>query len=191
MRVLLVAPHPDDAELACAALLGPAATILCCTHEADDRGAEGRRAAKVSGSAYLSLDLADGTLGASPVTLCRAVESAIDTARADVVAGPPLADEHPDHAAVAAAVRSATRRSGLTVVEYETPSTPPTWSPDTFLPVTAEQLAVREEALAEHASQLPHSYCTPGVLRARATVRGQWVGLAAAEAYRTVRRVRL
>lgn len=74
MRCLLVAPHPDDGELAAAALLGPSCTILCLTHEADDRGREAAAAAKASGSELLSLDLPDGWLGANPVLLCRTIE---------------------------------------------------------------------------------------------------------------------
>lgn len=190
MRALVVAPHPDDAELAAAALLGPHATILCLTHAGDDRADEARRAAKILGADLLMADHEDGAL-APVVELVETIEDAIAATDADVIAGPPLSDEHQDHRAVAAAVRSATRRSSLTVLEYETPSTPPSWEPDTFLLVTAAQATLREDALAEHRSQLDHPYTRPDVLRARLTVRGQWVGLVAAEAYRTVRRVRL
>lgn len=191
MTALVVAPHPDDAELSAAALLGPDCTILCCTHETDERGREGRNAAKASGSAYLSLDLPDGQLSADPVLLCQAIERAIGVVAPIIVAGPPLVDEHPDHRAVAAAVRSATRRTPYTVLEYETPSTPPEWTPDTFLPLSPEAAATRLAALGEHGSQAAHPYFRPDAIRARATTRGQWVGLVAAEAYRTVRRVTL
>lgn len=190
MRALVVAPHPDDAELACAALLGPECAILTLTGAGTERAEEAERAAKVTGSLLLLTDGIDGHLAAT-ADLVEAVEEVVRATRATVVACPPLLDEHQDHREAAAAVRSATRRSGLTVVEYETPSTPPEWTPDTFLPLTPEQERTRERALAEHVSQRHRSYVDNGVLRGRARARGAWVGVRAAEAYRTVRRTQV
>lgn len=185
---LLVSPHPDDAELGAAYLLGSGTTILTLTHETDDRGTEAMRAAKVAGCERLSVDLRDGRLGEDMPLLIAAVEGAIEATRAGIVAGPPSCDEHQDHRAVAAAIRSATRRSPLTVVEYETPSTPPSWAPDTIVPLAEVAFRRQVDAVAEHASQAGHPYVTPDALRARAERWGHWIGHARAEAYRTVRR---
>jgi len=189
VSVLVVAPHPDDAELGAWSLLS-GATILCLTHggAVDPRGDEARRAAKISAARLIACCFPDGELTVTPGLVAR-IEHAIEATGAEVVAGPPLSDEHQDHAAAARAVRAATRRTPLTVLEYETPSTPPGWEPDTYMPLSAASLAERERALGEFASQAGRPYMAPETARARAAVRGQRVGLSAAEAFRTVRRV--
>lgn len=188
---LIVAPHPDDAELGAAYLLGSGTTILNLTHGGDrddPRAEEATRAAKVAGCDVASLAYPDGRLDRYALDLCQAIEAWVTATRAAIVAGPPLCDEHPDHAAVARAVRSATRRSTLTVLEYETPSTPPAWQPDTFVPLSDVSLARQVDAVAEHTSQAGHPYVEPDALRARAERWGHRIGHARAEAYRTVRR---
>lgn len=182
-----MATHPDDAELSAAVLLGAGATILCLTHRDDDRGPEATRAAKTTGTELLWGGLADGAVTDGPA-LVALIEGLVDRVAPDVLAGPPACDEHADHAATARAVAAATRRARLTVLEYETPSTPPGWAPDTFLPLSAAAADLRERALAEHTSQAARPYCQPDALRARARYWGQRAGLVAAEAYRTVRR---
>lgn len=185
---LLVAPHPDDAELGCGYLLGSGSTILVLTHAGTARAEEASRAAKVAGCAIAHLNLPDGLLDRYALDLCEVVESWVRTTGCAIVAGPPAEDEHQDHAAVARAVRAATRRTALTVLEYETPSTPPGWRPDTFPELSAVALARQVDAVAEHTSQLDHPYTRPDAIRARARRWGARIGHDYAEAYRTVRR---
>lgn len=185
---LLVAPHPDDAELGCAYLLGQGTTILVLSHQGTARAEEAARAAKVAGCLLAHLNLPDGLLDRYALDLCEVVESWVRTTGAAIVAGPPLSDEHQDHAATARAVRAATRRTDLTVVEYETPSTPPSWTPDTFAPLAEVSLQRQVDAVAEHTSQAYLPYTSPDAIRARARRWGARIGHEYAEAYRTVRR---
>lgn len=191
MTALIVAPHPDDAELSAAYLLGSGSTILCLTHADTERGDEAVRAAKVAGCDLVLRDLPDGQLDHYLRRIIVEVELLLLAGGVHLVAGPPLCDEHQDHRATAQAVRSATRRSSLTVVEYETPSTPPGWAPDTFVQLADNTLDRRERALVEHRSQRGHDYVSTGALRARSRRWGQRIGVPHAEAYRTVRRATL
>jgi LmbE family N-acetylglucosaminyl deacetylase len=188
---LLVSPHPDDAELGCAYLLGSSSTVLCLSAATTGRAAEAVLGAKAAGCDLIQRHLEDGRLGEDMPLLIAAIEWGIEQTRARIVAGPPLLDEHQDHRAVAHAIRSATRRSALTVVEYETPSTPPEWAPDTIVPLAEESLTRQLDAVAEHTSQAGHPYVEPGALRARSERWAHRIGHARAEAYRTVRRATL
>ena len=121
------------------------------------------------------------------VALVRFIERGI--AGAAKVLIPPVLDTHQDHVATARACISATRRSPVTVIEYETPSVMADWVPNMWMPMSEPDLDRQVEAVACHRTQVDKDYMTRRWLEARAIFRGQQVGLPLAQAYRTVRSV--
>lgn len=123
--------------------------------------------------------------------LVQFIEEAVDPDFVTAVLSPPLLDTHQDHAATAAAVVSAVRRSPVGLIEYETPSAMPTWVPNYWVPMTHGDIETQCTALEEHSSQNCRPYMTRKWVRDRAAFRGQQVGTPLAQAYRIVRWVDL
>lgn len=180
--ITVIAPHPDDAEIGASTFLRPGTRILGITGSAS-RQAEQIEAAERAGAVVVGLGWSEGALRHD-----RALVEAIEpmARESSVVLSPPLSDTHQDHRAVALAVRSALRRSPVTVLEYETPSTTSSWEPNIFVPMTAEDLDLQERMLAAFRSQSDRPYFNPHVIEARALVHGMRVGTEYAQAFRIV-----
>ena len=140
--LVVVAPHPDDETLGCGATIARAATagspvtvvvvsdgsrshessIVSASELAAIRRSEARAAvARLGGGVHLRfLDFPDGALPESVPAMARALESVFDDVPADIVLSPMLAEPHPDHAAVARAVRIARSRRAASgeLLEY-------------------------------------------------------------------------
>lgn len=186
LRALVVAPHPDDAELGCPALIeATQADILVLCGDSPERVEEAKNAAQsLSRGTLRVLHYPDGALQPTQ-DLIRAIDALIPGY--DIVAGPPQLDSHQDHRSTALALRSAARRSATTLLEYETPSTLAEWSPSAFLPVPAERIQRWTDSAREHVSQSGAAYFDLDYRLARARVHGYAVGHESAEAYRVVR----
>ena len=124
--MLVLAAHPDDAELSCGGTIkkltseGRTVVIADCTRgELGTRGTPERRreealeAAAILGvDSRLCLNMQDGNVVKSQENL-NAVISAIRTVRPYLLLIPPAIDRHPDHEAVHALGRSAAFLAGL------------------------------------------------------------------------------
>lgn len=186
MSTLVVAPHYDDAELG-ASLALPGARLLVVAGADRNRRAEQERACRALGASLAPPgQVPDGRVGADTATVLL-IEAAIRDADARIVYGPAALDSHQDHRAVAAAIRSAARRAPVTLVEYETTSALPEWTPNVWEPMTDADLEAQAVAVAAHASQADRPYVDPGYLRARAVVHGAVIGAPYAQAYRVTR----
>jgi LmbE family N-acetylglucosaminyl deacetylase len=187
MTTLIVAPHYDDAELG-ASMFARGGDLVVVAGTDGDRYYEQLKAASALGSTLVSVgEWRDGFVS-HDAALVGFIESAV-TDDIDRVLSPPVLDTHQDHAATAAAVVSALRRSSVSLVEYETPSAMPTWVPNLWVPMTYEDLADQLTALDCYGSQAGRPYMTGEWIEARAEFRGQQVGIPLAQAFRIVRYV--
>lgn len=188
MTVLVVSPHYDDAELS-ASLALPGAHLLVLAGGDDDRRREQERASRSLQTTFLKPGtLPDGRIASGPGTV-RLIEKALRISRADTLLLPPLLDSHQDHRAVHRAGISAARRSPLTVVEYETVSALPEWTPNLWEAMSEAEFDEQVRAVECHVSQAHRPYTRESWLRTRAAYRGQQVGVPLAQAYRYVRAV--
>ena len=186
MATVIVSPHPDDADLG-VSLLAQEADLIVVAGRDEDRRWEQQSSAGVLKMNTVSFgDWSDGEV-THDVRLVHFIEQGLDGATRVLV--PPVRDSHQDHIAVGLACVSATRRSAITVLEYETPSVLPEWTPTMWLPMTEEDLDTQTRAIECHVSQQERSYMSRRWLEARAIFRGQQVGLPLAQAYRIVRHV--
>jgi LmbE family N-acetylglucosaminyl deacetylase len=186
MRTLVVAPHPDDAELGCPALIeATQADILVLCGDNPDRVEEAKNAAQaLSRGSLRVLHYPDGSLQATK-ELIRSLDMLVPGY--DIVAGPPQLDNHQDHRTTAIALRSAARRSASTLLEYETPSTLPEWAPTAYLPLDEDRIVHWTAAAKEHVSQSGATYFEEDYRVSRSRVHGYEVGHPNAEAYRIVK----
>lgn len=188
MNVLVVSPHYDDAELS-ASLALPGAHLLVLAGGDDNRRREQEHASRSLRTTLLPPGtLPDGQINPGPATV-RLIEDALRISNADTLLLPPLRDSHQDHRAAHRAGISAARRLPLTIVEYETTSALPDWTPNLWEPMTEEEFNAQVRAVDHHASQAHLPYAREPWLRTRATYRGQQVGVPLAQAYRYVRAV--
>jgi LmbE family N-acetylglucosaminyl deacetylase len=190
-RVLVLAAHPDDAELGAGGLLveSSRAAVLVLGAGDEDRLAEAEAASRAVGAKLYSNEIPDGRFSEHEARMIRAIESVVEEVGPSLVAIPPEGDTHQDHRALRAAALSALRRSPVSIVEYESPSAPIGWAPDYFVPVSRATVKTVEGALAEYASQSAALYLAPGAYSARTRAAGIRVGSEHAEPYKVVRLV--
>jgi len=177
-RLVVIAPHPDDEVLQAGALIrwwaptGRPVTVVAVT----DGEASHARSARIDGATLRTRraaerDAALSHLTTEPVTVVRLGEPDQGcTARrrhisgalrellapGDVVVGPAVEDGHPDHVAVARALRAA--GSGIVATVWEAP----TWAlvrgtapaPSTMLAMGGPTWQAKWCAIREYASQL-------------------------------------
>ena len=186
MNTAVVAPHYDDGDIG-ASVLAPGARLIVVAGRD-----EVRRREQENASAVLSMDVTirgdfpDGSV-THDVALVHFIERNLEGV--NTLLSPPVLDSHQDHQATALAVISATRRSPVTLIEYETASVTAEWVPNMWMPMTDHDLDVQTRAVSCHLSQAERTYMTRRWLEARAIFRGQQVGLPLAQAYRIVRHV--
>ncbi len=181
MRILAVAPHPDDEMLGAGALLialaraGHEVRVLPVTYgrraDHERRHAELVRSCAVAGLGLLDLPPLDMSAGehddlhAGAAALTARLAEHLEGV--DVVTGPSPRDAHPAHEAVAGAVASAIEAAGVDRRLW-------LWSiwgtlprPTLWFPFDAELLEHQLAALGEHRSQLERSDF-PRLVRGRA-----------------------
>ncbi|UAW09425.1 glucosaminyl deacetylase [Arthrobacter phage Klevey] len=188
-RVLVLGAHCDDAELGAGGLLREsrrAAVWIAC-------GLDGvRKEESLSASKVLRHDIFWGDVpdGGAPDNLDRMIaqiEACVDVVGPSLVAIPPEGDTHQDHRAVRAAALSALRRSPVSIVEYESPSAPPGWAPDFYVPISEDAVATVEQVLGLYQSQAHAPYLEEGLYTARTRSAGVRVGTRYAEPYKVVK----
>ncbi len=139
--LLVIAPHPDDAELGCGGTLALAASqgwrvvILDLTRgemasnaSPEEREAEARQAARLLGVAERHCaGLPDGQLEAA--SSLRQVVAAVRSHRPQILMGPYHRDRHPDHQVAGQLLPRAAHLAGLP--RYRVPGEP--WRPRVIL----------------------------------------------------------
>lgn len=183
VRLVVVAPHPDDEVLMCGGVLalhaqrGGEVLVLAVTDgEASHEGAPGwtparlaatRRIESARGLAHLGigddvvtrLGLPDSAAAAHAGALSGMLQRQLRAT--DVVASTWRLDGHPDHDAVGAAVAQACERTGCRLLEapvwmwhWGAPADPRVpWPRLRAVPLPPAALAAKAAALAEHATQ--------------------------------------
>lgn len=189
-RALVLAAHPDDAELGAGGLLASATSAGIWTASgalSSVRATEASAAARVLGTRLWVEGFPDGDLGSHVREMIGSIERAVEEFQPDLVAIPPAGDTHQDHRAVRDAALSALRRSCVSVVEYQSPSSPAGWAPDYYVRLSEGELRHSVKALAEHVSQSGASYFEEGLQEARYRAAGIALGGGLAEPYKAVR----
>jgi LmbE family N-acetylglucosaminyl deacetylase len=187
MRLLIVAPHPDDETLGAGGLIadarrgGVGVTVVCATDGEhaylgeDDptvlaglRREEQAKALGVLGVAaedVVRLALTDSNVSAREQELAARITDLAD-ARTIIVA-PWEGDFHPDHEACGRAARAAAERTGAELVSYffwtwhrGTPESVRGLNLVRF-PLSEDLKALKLDALAKHTSQLYHGSGEP------------------------------
>jgi LmbE family N-acetylglucosaminyl deacetylase len=125
MRVLVVAPHPDDEAIAiggCLALhrrVGSVTTSVFVTRDQPARGGrvvrrrEAEKASKLLGFDCRFLDVPDGTVSRHERTVSRQLAEIVCATKPDIVFSPFPGDHHRDHQAVAASTGEALTESSF------------------------------------------------------------------------------
>lgn len=184
MRLVVVAPHPDDEILACGGLLalharrGGKSVVVAVTDGEASHGelrpwragklAETRRAERTRGLARLGceqtevyrLGLADGKVANHVDTLESELAKVIQWS--DIVVTTWRFDGHPDHEACGAAAASACARARCRLFEspvwmwhWSRPADPQVpWQRLVGLPLPADAVSRKRRAVQSHASQL-------------------------------------
>lgn len=165
--ILVVAAHPDDAELGVGASAskwveaGKVVTFLIITAgtsgpgEVSRRVSEQQHAAAVLGVDLRWGDLPDGSVAQHERDAILVIERLIKELDIDTVLVHDPNDTHQDHRAVSNAAIGATRRLGR-VLFYESPSTV-NFAPDIFNTVEDHHLHTKAKALNCHSSQVENS----------------------------------
>lgn len=215
--VLAVAAHADDEVLGAGGTLaehvyaGDRVHLLVLSASATSRPGDGHdqarehRAACVEKVAALYTaeveiaDFPDNAFDTHPrLAITQTVEAAVSRWKPQILYTHSTADLSLDHRITAEAVAAATRpqpgSTVTTVLAWEVRSatewgTGAPFRPIWFQPLTAQALAVKQQALEVYASEMrpwPHTRSTRAVLTA-AHLRGTQIGYEAAEAFEVVR----
>jgi LmbE family N-acetylglucosaminyl deacetylase len=196
-RVLVVAAHPDDLELACG---GSLARFADQGHEVRaivmSHGARGGHAAARAGEAEAgaeSLELAgisvleytDTRMAAEIDQMVKTVEAAIDLFEPDVILTHSRHDQHQDHYAVHLATLRGGRRAP-TILCFESPSVTTEFTPTYFVDIS-DYIDVKLTAVRTHEGQAGKPYMGRDQLTGMALFRGSQAKVGQAEGFEVVR----
>ena len=213
MKVLVVAAHPDDEALGCGGTIAKHAdvTVLTLTDGVGSRDGKssvaGRvyahdQAARFLGFKSIRADLPDNQLDAAPLLkVVRLVESVVEEIKPDIIythhGGDLNIDHRITHQAVMTACRPMPGSSVKAIYAFEVPSSTE-WAseserafrPNHFVDIcaTMDRKIEALKAYEEEMRPFPHARSIEAV-KALATWRGASVGLKAAEAFMTLRRI--
>ncbi|MFD0996441.1 LmbE family N-acetylglucosaminyl deacetylase [Pseudoclavibacter chungangensis] len=196
-RILVVAAHPDDLELACGASL---ARFVDLGHHVEalvmSRGARGgseviRAGEAVAAASFLELsditvrDFTDTRMATEIGEMIAATEAMIGLVQPDVILTHSKHDQHQDHHAVHLAVLRAARRCS-TILCFESPSVTSEFTPRFFVDV-GDYMDVKAAAVRAHANQADKPYIDDHKLAGKALHRGEQARIDHAEGYEVVR----
>ncbi len=162
LRVLAVAPHPDDIEIGCGGTLIKLAKagheiFLAVMTKGDAGGSPQSRVAEQQAAARFYraqkifwLGFLDTKVPLSKESI-DALDKVMKEVKADIVFAPHAEDTHQDHRNTASQVLSATRYA-KNVLFYEVPSSV-NFQPDVFVDISPV-LALKYKALKAHKSQV-------------------------------------
>ncbi|MHC4402956.1 MAG: PIG-L deacetylase family protein [Planctomycetota bacterium] len=189
-NLLVICPHPDDGELGAGATVarlaerGCRVTILMLS----DRGEKTWMDEAREAAACLHESVKVETLHLTPFhmaterhSLMRSLEEYRDKLKPDCVMAPAAGDEHQDHVAAMDECRRVFKRH--TLLGYEIVRSNKRFRPALFLPVYWPHVKRKCDALTKYATQKDKYYCSPGVIKGLAMVRGAACEVEFAEAF--------
>lgn len=196
-RILVVAAHPDDLELAAG---GTIARFADRGHDvraivmsdgavggdADERPDEAAHAAEYLGLRDLSLHrYTDTRLGTEMDRMIATIEAEIAAFQPDLILTHSVNDQHQDHHSVHLAVLRAGRRVP-TILCFESPSVTPEFQPRFYVDVS-DYVDAKVGAVAWHADQLGKPYMGSDRIVGMAAHRGSEAKIQYAEGFEVVR----
>jgi LmbE family N-acetylglucosaminyl deacetylase len=196
-RVLVVAAHPDDLELACGGTLarlsdqGHEVHAIVMSSGGQGGHASTRRDEALAGAGLLELsaisvrEFTDTRMVNELEQMVRAVESAVELFAPDVVFTHSQHDQHQDHFAVHLATMRAARRCS-TILCFESPSVTTDFAARYFVDIS-DYLDVKVDAVRLHEDQSAKPYMSAGHLRGTAAYRGSQAKVAHAEGFEIMR----
>lgn len=191
-NILVLAPHPDDAELGCGGLIarladeGRKVTIGVLTDRdgnlpyVNDSSlqTESQRAARIlSGRKkdtfsikVLHFTFPIREFSAARQRIFTSLERLRNELRPNLILAPARGDLHQDHAVAFAEAQRVFR--GFTQVTYEVLRSNFTFIPNLFMEISAKQLARKTQAVQCYQTQSHKPYCSAEVIVSQATVMG-------------------
>jgi LmbE family N-acetylglucosaminyl deacetylase len=200
MRVVAIAPHPDDLEIGCGGTLAKLARagheihlVLMTGGEAGGHAGLRRREQEAAAKVYKAKSLSWLGFADTQVPVDRASIDSLDkvlkSVKPDLVFANHSDDTHQDHRATASIVLSATRYTH-NVLFYEVP-TSVNFSPDVFVDITGPALEAKFRALKAHKSQVHQlrvgKLSIIDVARSMAHFRGYQGRVESAEGFKALR----
>lgn len=200
-RILVLAPHTDDAELGCGASIHRWITEgveVWIANLSDTSNIFGRERGKTMRREALG---AAGSLGVSEKNVVFAdfplrsfsqhrqqiLDFLCDLGRKvspELVVGPSVGDSHQDHGVVAQEMRRAFNKSSL--IGFDTYWNINRQDCSIVLEATDASIEKKLEALSHYKSQSDRPYMNPDIISAQARVRGLPRGFAFAEAFSSI-----
>jgi N-acetylglucosamine malate deacetylase 1 len=202
-RVLVLAPHTDDAEFGCggyiAKLTRAGARVISVSFSAAEQSVpahlpqdilrtEVKRASSRLGVREEDCLTLDFEVRRFPENRQRLLDKLIELRKEfepDLVLLPSQSDTHQDHHTVAIEGFRAFKRS--TMLGYEVPWNNVEFRTSTFVELDESCLEAKISALAEFNSQQHRIYASAEYVRSQAIVRGTQIGMKYAECYEVVR----
>ena len=201
-RILILAPHPDDAELGCGGTIARLAdegrgVMVATLTDRDgncplmgDIASESENALEqLVGAARMKSGQCVLIHLAFPLFEMRTVRQHVLSTferlrrelKPDAVFAPALGDLHQDHQVCMDEAARAFK--GVTLLGYHILRSNPDFAPSVYVGITEDQLARKAAAVACYSTQRDKAYCQPPVLRAQAAFCGAQCGLPLAEAF--------
>lgn len=202
-RILILAPHTDDAEFGCGAtivkLIGDGDELFCFAFSAAEESVPAQLPRDINKKymrealGHLGVSTGNIDVGSYPVRRFnefrqQILDDMIQMAQdimPDIVFIPSSFDTHQDHQVVNAEGFRAFKKNIL--IGYEIPWNNLTFRTEAFSIVTEEQVEMKIQALKCYISQLDRSYVTPEYIRSLARTRGVQIGEEFAEAFEIIR----
>jgi LmbE family N-acetylglucosaminyl deacetylase len=195
-RVLVLAPHTDDAELGCGGTIAKlraegvpvTVAVVADAGQPDGPSTACLRAECAAALGVLDAQVQFGGFQARDLPRQPVLDWLLSLRAAlqpDTVLLPSSADTHQDHQVVCAEGLRAFK--DCTVLGFELPWNHVTFSAHLFVTLTPEQLATKWAALCKYASQEARPYFDYGFIAGLARVRGVQVKAELAEAYEVLR----
>ena len=202
MRILVLAPHTDDAEFGCG---GTIARFIANGHDVHsvafsvakgvkpDTARETVRQELIEASAVLgirrkNLRLLDFEVRTFPQHRQEILDAMISLQLEldpEYVFMPSTCDTHQDHQVVSAEGFRAFKRT--TILGYELPWNNLTFTTGAFIPLSEEHLSRKLLALRKYKSQKGRPFARAPFIRNLANVRGTQIGVKYAEAFESIR----
>jgi len=196
-RILALAAHPDDLELACGGTLarlvdtGHEVHAVIMSHgaiggDASVRPGEAAAAGTFLGVADVTVhDLPDAHLDLVGRKLIQVIEEAIDRVQPHIILTHSAHDQHQDHHAVHEATLRAARNHH-TILCFESPSVTREFSPCVFVDIS-DYVDVKVQSVLAHQDQASKRYMTADVIDGIVTFRGRQAKRTRAEGFEAVR----
>ncbi len=189
-RILVLSPHPDDAELGCGGTLvryAQTADIRVVVLSMPDLHPEALEAHSRIGKRVTTglYDFPGRELQDHRQAILQTILEEKERFHPDLVLLPSGQDMHQDHQVVHAEGLRACKH--VSMLGYELPWNHLTFSSTAVIQFDETAMDTKLDALDAYESQRQRPYFQPGYMRSLATVRGGMIGAAYAEAFEVVR----